>query len=703
MSAGTAGSVGGVSVKEAAKRRIIEDMIEIVKVKMNLSGDDIEKGPASGDEATNSSGSSKAYIALIVDVHTLRIVSGACRQYDILERGVTVVEQIEKSRQPLSDLDAVYFLSPEDHSVDLLLKDHKASSALYRYSHVFFSGPLNEKLFDQLAKEEAFVNRCYSLYELNVDYVSFEPRVFYCDKPLTIRYLRGSSDVNMITSLIRRHVDCLTSVCAALREKPAVRYMAKSGVSNLSEKIALGFRREIDSLAAAMDRLKKPFRNKGTTFLIIDRSIDSAGLLLHEFSYQALALDVLDGVQGAGGVKWVLGLDHNQVGDDAGMTVVPSFTFQSVTGKGDEELKHSVLADHDDLWVKFRHMHVKDVSEITTAEVRDFSRSHNLAKLQKGDGRRNSDADPMDLLRGLPEYQDILSKYSLHIELSKQCFDAIEKLKLMEIGKIEQELATGVDDEGKDVSCIKVFQSLTTLVQSGRIGPEEKLRLVALYLSQVNDVNESSAQTLVRTAASLSMEYESIVKQFLTLGIHGTKAASGVQSASEKGAGASSRHSHKLANDKNQLKRNKARAKASSYVNCRFIPKLKDLVESVLTNVVDNTEYPLIGSSSASAPSYSAIGGDTSPTSIRSTASMWGQTKAAADGQLAEENEGRTGDEGKRRQKIIVFVIGGITLAETRAMAELEQQYNCDVLIGGSCLLTPKRLFEILLAPTPIL
>jgi syntaxin-binding protein 1 len=314
----------------------------------------------------------------------------------------------------------------------------------------------------------------------------------------------------------------------------------------------------------------------------------------------------------------------------------------------------------------------------------------------------------MELLRGLPEYQDILSKYSLHIELSKQCFDAIEKLKLMEIGKIEQELATGVDDEGKDVSCIKVFQSLTTLVQSGRIGPEEKLRLVALYLSQVNDVNESSAQTLVRTAASLSMEYESIVKQFLTLGIHGTKAASGVQSAAEKGAGASSRHSHKLANDKNQLKRNKARAKASSYVNCRFIPKLKDLVESVLTNVVDNTEYPLIGSS-ASASSYSVTSGgasdigDTSPTSFKSTASMWGQTKAAADGQLAEENEGRTGDEGKRRQKIVVFVIGGITLAETRAMAELEQQYNCDVLIGGSCLLTPKRLFEILLAPTPIL
>ena len=689
-----------LSLTDLAKRRLIDDMLEVVKLKMSLSSDDIERGPSD----TSADGHQKAYLALIVDTHTLRIVSGACRQYDIMERGVTVVEQIEKTRQPLSDLDAVYFLSPTEQSVEMLLKDHKASNALYRYSHAFFSGPLPEKLFDALAKEEAFVNRCYSLFELNVDYVAFEPRVFHCDKPLTIRYLRGN-DMNVMTSIIRRHVDCITSVCASLKEKPVIRYMARSTVSNLSEKIALGFKREIDALAGAMDRLHKPFKNKGTTFLILDRSIESCGLLLHEFSYQSLALDVLDGAEG-NGVKWSLGLESSMLGDDGGMSVLPSFTYKSVNGKGEEEMKHSVLSDHDDLWVRYRHWHVKDVSEGTTHDIREFSKNHNLAKLQKSDGinRRNSDADAMDLLRGLPEYQDILAKYSLHIELSKECFDVIEKAKLMEIGKVEQELATGVDDEGKDVSCIKVFQALTTLLQSGRIGPEEKLRLVALYLSQVNDVNESSAQTLVRTAAALSVEYESIVKQFLSLGLHGTRAAS-LTPAGEKGAAiGSTRHSHKLSGDKNLLKKNKSRAKASTYVNCRFVPKLKDLVESVLTNVVDNAEFPLIGTAASSV--YSV--GSGSPisegrASTRSAASMWGQGKAAADGHQAEMEEDTSGGAGSRRQKIVVFVIGGITLAETRAMAELEQQYNCDVVLGGSCVLTPKRLFEVLLAPTPIL
>ena len=680
-----------LSLKEMAKRRIIDDMIEIVKLKTSCTSSDIENGPPENVDDRHLTVDQKSYIALIVDTHTLRIVSGACRQYDLQERGVTVVEQIEKPRQPLSDMDGVYFLTPTETSVELLLKDHKSSSSLYRYSHVFFSGPVPEKIFDSLAKEEFFVNKCYSLYELNVDYVSFEPRVFHCDKPLTIRYLRGN-DPNVMTSVIRRHIDCLTSVAASLREKPVIRYMSKSVVSNLAEKIALGFKRESDALAAAMDRMHKPFKNSGTTFLIIDRSIESGGLFLHEFSYQALALDILDGMEPTG-VKWALGSSAPAT-ETTSMSVIPSFDYKSVNGKGEEEEKHAVLGDHDELWVKYRHLHVKDVSETATKEIREFSKSHNLAKLQKDGGaaRRASDADPMDLLRSLPEYQDVLAKYSVHIEMSKQCFDLVEKLKLMEIARIEQELATGVDDDGKDVSCIKVFQALTSLLQSGRIGPEEKLRLVALYLSQVNDVNESSAQTLVRTAAALSPEYEAVVKQFLALGIHGTRLATG-PGGSASSAASSTRHTHKFANDKSILKRNKSRAKASVYLNCRYVPKLKDVVESALLNTLDLQEFPIVSGSGTSSYNLGAStarsdGGEDVSSSKRSAASAWGEMESGEGGSRS----------GTVKQKIVVFVVGGITLSETRAMNELEKQYNCDILIGGSTLLTPKRLVEILLA-----
>ncbi len=667
------------SLMEIARHRVIEDMIETVKVRTS-PGEDIEKGADAADTTTSVE---KQYIALIVDSHTLRVLSGACKQYDIQERGVTVVEQIEKARQPLNDMDAIYFLTPTELSVDLLVRDH-LNGGLYRYSHIFFSGPLGDKLFDQLAKEEALVNRCYSLYELNLDYVCFEPRVFYCDLPMTIRNLRGN-DANVMMGIIRRHVDCLTSVCAGLRERPVIRYMARSTVSNLSEKVAMGFKREVDALCANMERLHKPFANGGTTFLVLDRSLESSGLLVHDFFYQSLVLDVLDGTQPSG-VRWLLGgMPESSVNPKIeAMSVVPSFDFFAVNGKGESEEKHAVLSEQDDLWVKFRHAHVKDVSEVTAREIREFSKTHDLARLQR-EGRRASDADPMELLRALPEYQDLLAKYSVHIELSRLCFEAIEKFRLMDVAKIEQELATGVDDEGKETVCIKLFQSLTTVLQTSKITPEEKLRLVALYLSQVNDVTESSAQTLVRTAAALSPEMESAVKMFLSLGIHGTRTAVGAAAA----IGAASntpRHVHKLSADKNAIKKNKARAKASTYVNCRFVPKLKEIVEAALLNQLDNAEFPPVAGTTTS--SVYSVADSPSSQKKRSGAAQW-----AAD----------TKEHGQQKQKIIVFVIGGVTLAETRAMAELEQQYNCEVIVGGSTILTPKRLVEILLAPTPIL
>jgi hypothetical protein len=117
------------------------------------------------------------------------------------------------------------------------------------------------------------------------------------------------------------------------------------------------------------------------------------------------------------------------------------------------------------------------------------------------------------------------------------------------------------------------------------------------------------------------------------------------------------------------------------------------------------SEYPLVGgsgvsvynvgggASASSAASTAGDDGDASDTSSvkKSAASLWGELESGS----------ASGGATVGRQRIVVFVVGGITLAETRAMAELEKQYNCDVLIGGSTILTPKRLVEILLAPTP--
>jgi hypothetical protein len=58
---------------------------------------------------------------------------------DIMDKGVTLVEDIDKRRQPLRAFDAIYLLSPVDKSIDSLIEDFKdLGSPQYKAAHVFF-------------------------------------------------------------------------------------------------------------------------------------------------------------------------------------------------------------------------------------------------------------------------------------------------------------------------------------------------------------------------------------------------------------------------------------------------------------------------------------------------------------------------------------------------------------------------------------
>ena len=49
-----------------------------------------------------------------------------------------MVEDLAKSRQPMTSFDAMYFISPSADSVDRLVKDFDHERK-YRYVHIFFT------------------------------------------------------------------------------------------------------------------------------------------------------------------------------------------------------------------------------------------------------------------------------------------------------------------------------------------------------------------------------------------------------------------------------------------------------------------------------------------------------------------------------------------------------------------------------------
>jgi syntaxin-binding protein 1 len=75
-----------------------------------------------------------------MDEATTKIVSSALTMYDIMEHRVTLVEQLDKIRQPFPEMDVIYFITPTIESVNLVIEDFPSlSKAKYGNVHLFFS------------------------------------------------------------------------------------------------------------------------------------------------------------------------------------------------------------------------------------------------------------------------------------------------------------------------------------------------------------------------------------------------------------------------------------------------------------------------------------------------------------------------------------------------------------------------------------
>ena len=654
-----------MSLRENARTRIVEDMIGYAQSRSaalhaSAAADDLEAGKKSlFGRNKKAQAVAEKYMVMIVDKHTLKVLSGSCKNYNILEKGITVVEQLEKVRQPVPEFDAIYFLSPLDESINLLIKDFSGKQPMYKRAHVFFSFKLSDTQMETLARASELVNRCGTFAELYLHYVPYESRAFTSDQPLALNGLSSEATATRSTA-------ALLTVCATLKERPVIRFQ-RGSAGGVCEKVATALKREGDALWGKLEKTGVVPKSQPATVLVLDRSADTSALWLHEFFYEAMALDVLDGTS----VQWSLGLEDPKEDSSAqrATSVNATFTYDFVSGKGAREKKQAILSDQDDIWSRLRGLHFHQARETLNVEIQEFKKKHSaLTSISKGEeGKVLSTEMQLQALRSLPEYQELMGSYWAHIELTGKCDAAVNDLKLMDVTKLEHELCTGLDEDGKEVTAVKLLTALTGLLQHGGLADEQKLRLCLLYATQMGDISESSVQALIKSTASLKPEYQQIFNSFLGLGLPGaTRFTSAPKPV------------HRMQADKNLMKLNKQRCKDATLANSRFVSRVTALSESALTGTLDENEFPFVDGqrpavrSSLRAP---AVAG-------KSAAAQWGLVSNQAD---------------DLKTRLIVFVVGGVTLNELRTTQKLAGNLSADIYMGGSTILTPKRLVEILL------
>ena len=468
-------------------------------------------------------------MVLIVDAASTKIISSATGMYNLTKNRVYLVEDITKKRAPYPKSAPIYFLTPTTDSISRLIDDWTPSpnkkEPLYASSiFLYFSRALPEELFRKIKECKPLLKRLKVFSELNMDFVADEIRSFHFDMkscfPQLFRTNVLSSSGGGASPTEIAIADKLVTVCATLNEYPHVRYNASSRVgTSISKLFNMKLTEFIGKNKTWWYHGDVNHLEKGrSTLLVLSRTDDPLSPLMHEFTYQAMVYDLLKVKNGQ------ITYQASTVGTSA----------DTGDGKGTMK-KDALLNENDEVWVELRGMHIADVIATLSAKIRDIVESNtgNTLNAKKGKTKNISLEKMANALRALPQYREVMSKLSMHLNIAHQCMEIFKQEGLLDIGELEQTLATGKTEEGRVPQVSDFVDKVEECLRKTK-DSKKRFRLLAIFIVSQHGL-KASDQSRLFSAASLDTQEKKALSNLETVGIPLIQAMAGGRMSNIRG------------------------------------------------------------------------------------------------------------------------------------------------------------------------
>eukprot|EP00158_Paraphelidium_tribonemae_P008493 Partr_v1_DN28591_c1_g1_i2_m73046 putative syntaxin binding protein len=636
-------SAGGL--KSMVRRHILENIIRSVAQK-----------------------SGSKYRVLVMDRQSIHLVNAVIKMSELTDEDITLVEPLEKRRQPYPTLEAIYLVAPTSDSVVRIIEDftrnkYNKDGRLYSGVHLFFTAALDDRLFHRL-KTSTAINHIKTLREVYMDFVAIESQAFTLDRNESLisffgTEVTGEQSAKEYSNVAKQ----ISSLCITMGEFPLIRYSTANNFDRITSKVAALVQEELDRYSKMDDQFPRddptisgPNRAQ---LIIVDRTIDTVAPLLHEFTYQAMANDLLPLVDN--GTKF-------------------KYSYTSAT-EGKREREAILDETSDPLWASIRHSHIAECINSILGNFNKFL-SENRAAVgaqNAGKGGVSSLNELKETLSAVPQFQDMKAKFSVHINITQECMTVFSTRRLNDLAAVEQDLATGETADGDVPRKIEI--DMIPLLDNKNVSIYDKVRLLMLYIISKDGLKEEDRRRLFEHA-NISSELSTAITNLALLGV---KLAYSKQKKATK-----------------NTKKSKKRDDDVPYELSRYQPVLKKVMTEACEGVLSPEVFPFVkkdvSGSTKSTPASSTISSPAvitpvTATSLRSTKPSW-HNRGPSEASKASTMPERVEDTRRKGGKIIIFVVGGMTYSEMRAAYEVTNAFNKDVIIGGTHITTPTRFVD---------
>ncbi|PVU94453.1 hypothetical protein BB561_002532 [Smittium simulii] len=500
------------------------------------------------------------YKVLVLDEYCLKIINKCLTLFEILDSGIKRIELLSNMRRIDLETEAVYIIKPDETTLSAIITDfgktgqHNKRGKMYAAGHLLVIDILQQSLGPLLKKPE-FVKNLKTIKFININYEPIESNIFLAQNEFVEPICPQNFNVlnEELTDVQVQNIgDRIARVCSILGTETSVRYLnlpiyngKPCSTSKVANYVVSRLKEYNSNMALTENQIKS---DQKVTLLVLERAMDLYPTVLHEFTYEAMAADII-----------LKEPEKNNKGKILEYKVVLN------SGVGIE--RKARLTEKDKIWGKYRYMHISEAIEQLKEEFRKYEKENTelkyLYKKSRKPDEESSREEPTkgessgeiptkgdssgeiptkgdssglygwfplssplygwfplssplyptneeptqeetsknikealssknlkieDLKRitfVLPEYKARISLYNSHAWLMSNCITEFYKQKLMEIATIEQNIAT---KETADYNAYNEgYEDVSKIMKDKEVKLSNKIRLLLLLIySQPN-------------------------------------------------------------------------------------------------------------------------------------------------------------------------------------------------------------------------